>query len=70
MDWLSENLWAGWVSLAVVFGVLELVSLDFDGAIILSHVYPGSFFCRLTHYRSGRDELYEHAQCDLSNEGY
>ena len=28
MDWLSENLWAGWVSLAVVFGALELVSLD------------------------------------------
>ena len=28
MDWLSENLWAGWVSLAVLFGVLELVSLD------------------------------------------
>jgi membrane protein implicated in regulation of membrane protease activity len=28
MDWLSENLWAGWLSLAVLFGVLELVSLD------------------------------------------
>ena len=28
MDWLSENLWAGWLSLAVLFGVLELISLD------------------------------------------
>ena len=28
MDWLSDNLWAGWVSLAVLFGALELVSLD------------------------------------------
>jgi membrane protein implicated in regulation of membrane protease activity len=28
MDWLSDNLWAGWVSVAVVLGVLELISLD------------------------------------------
>jgi membrane protein implicated in regulation of membrane protease activity len=28
MDWLSDNLWAGWLGLAVLFGVLELVSLD------------------------------------------
>ena len=28
MEWLSGNLWAGWLSLAVLFGVLELVSLD------------------------------------------
>src|SRR3954451_5512944 len=28
MDWLSDNLWAGWLALAVLFGVLELVSMD------------------------------------------
>ena len=28
MDWLSDNLWAGWLGLAVLFGALELVSLD------------------------------------------
>ena len=28
MDWLSDNLWAGWLALAVVFGSLELLSLD------------------------------------------
>jgi membrane protein implicated in regulation of membrane protease activity len=28
MDWLNDNLWAGWLGLAVVFGSLELISLD------------------------------------------
>ena len=28
MDWLSDHIWAGWLGLAVVFGVLELLSLD------------------------------------------
>ena len=28
MDWLGDHLWAGWVGLAVLFGALELVSLD------------------------------------------
>ena|SRR6478736_2830352 len=28
MDWLSENGWAAWLSVAVLFGVAELVSLD------------------------------------------
>ena len=28
MDWLSDNLWAGWLTLAVALGALELVSLD------------------------------------------
>jgi membrane protein implicated in regulation of membrane protease activity len=28
MDWLSDNLWAGWLGLAVLFGSLELISLD------------------------------------------
>lgn len=28
MDWLSDNLWAGWLALSVALGALELVSLD------------------------------------------
>jgi membrane protein implicated in regulation of membrane protease activity len=28
VDWLSENAWAAWLALAMVFGVAELVSLD------------------------------------------
>ena len=28
MDWLREHMWESWLALAVVFGVLELVSLD------------------------------------------
>jgi membrane protein implicated in regulation of membrane protease activity len=28
MDWLGENLWAGWLALAIALGVAELFSLD------------------------------------------
>ena len=28
MDWLSDNLWAGWLALAIALGVAELASLD------------------------------------------
>ena len=28
MDWLSDHMWEAWLGLAVLFGVLELVSLD------------------------------------------
>ncbi len=28
MDWLSDHAWEAWLGLAVLFGVLELVSLD------------------------------------------
>jgi len=28
MDWLSDHMWESWLALAVVLGVLELVSLD------------------------------------------
>jgi membrane protein implicated in regulation of membrane protease activity len=28
MDWLNDHLWAGWLTLAVALGALELVSLD------------------------------------------
>ena len=28
MDWLSDNLWAGWLALAIALGAAELASLD------------------------------------------
>jgi len=28
MDWLGDNLWAGWLALAVALGAAELLSLD------------------------------------------
>ena len=28
MEWLGDNLWAGWLGLAIALGVLELFSLD------------------------------------------
>lgn len=28
MEWLNDNLWAGWVALAVALGAAELLSLD------------------------------------------
>ena len=42
MDWLSDNLWAGWVSLAVVLGVLELVSLDLFLAMLAGGALVGA----------------------------
>lgn len=29
MDWLSDNVWAAWLGIAVVLGLAELASLDF-----------------------------------------
>ena len=28
MDWLSDHMWEAWLGLAVLFGVLELISMD------------------------------------------
>ena len=42
MDWLSEHLWAGWLSLAVLFGVLELVSLDLFLAMLAGGAIVGA----------------------------
>ena len=28
MDWLRDHMWEAWLGLAVLFGVLELVSMD------------------------------------------
>jgi membrane protein implicated in regulation of membrane protease activity len=55
MDWLSDHLWAGWLTLAVALGVLELVSLDLflimlaGGAVIGSLValFGGPFALQL-----------------------
>jgi membrane protein implicated in regulation of membrane protease activity len=42
MDWLSDNLWAGWLSLAVLFGVLELISLDLFLAMLAGGAVVGA----------------------------
>ena len=43
MDWLSEHLWAGLAgSLAVLFGVLELVSLDLFLAMLAGGAVVGA----------------------------
>ena len=42
MDWLSDHLWAGWLSLAVVLGVLELVSLDLFLAMLAGGALVGA----------------------------
>ena len=42
MDWLSEHLWAGWLSLAVLFGVLELISLDLFLAMLAGGAIVGA----------------------------
>ena len=42
MDWLSENLWAGWLGLAVVLGSLELLSLDLFLAMLAGGALVGA----------------------------
>ena len=39
MEWLSDNLWAGWLALAIALGVAELASLD----LILLMLAAGAF---------------------------
>ena len=39
MDWLSDNLWAGWLALAFALGVAELASLD----LVLLMLAAGAF---------------------------
>jgi len=53
MDWLSEHLWAGWLSLAVLFGVLELVSLD----LFLAMLAGGAIVGAVTDLLGGSVEL-------------
>jgi len=42
MDWLSENLWAGWLGLSVVLGTLELLSLDLFLAMLAGGALVGA----------------------------
>ena len=42
MDWLSDNLWAGWLGLAVVLGSLELLSLDLFLAMLAGGALVGA----------------------------
>ncbi len=42
MDWLSDNLWAGWLGLAVLFGSLELISLDLFLAMLAGGALVGA----------------------------
>jgi membrane protein implicated in regulation of membrane protease activity len=39
VDWLSDNLWAGWLALAFALGVAELASLD----LVLLMLAAGAF---------------------------
>jgi membrane protein implicated in regulation of membrane protease activity len=42
MDWLGDHIWAGWLALAVLFGVLELVSLDLFLAMLAGGALVGA----------------------------
>jgi membrane protein implicated in regulation of membrane protease activity len=56
MDWLRENVWAAWLTLAAVLGLAELASLDFTllmlaaGAITaggVAAVFPGLLWLQI-----------------------
>ena len=42
MEWLGHNLWAAWLVLAVLLGVLELLSLDMILLMLASGALAGS----------------------------
>ena len=42
MDWLSDHMWESWLALAVVFGVLELLSLDLFLAMLAGGALVGA----------------------------
>ncbi len=42
MDWLNDNLWAGWLGLSVVLGSLELLSLDLFLAMLAGGALVGA----------------------------
>jgi membrane protein implicated in regulation of membrane protease activity len=42
MDWLSDHVWESWLALAVVFGVLELLSLDLFLAMLAGGAIVGA----------------------------
>lgn len=56
MDWLRDNVWAAWLTLAAVLGLAELASLDFTllmlaaGAVTagaVSAVFPGLLWLQI-----------------------
>jgi membrane protein implicated in regulation of membrane protease activity len=53
MDWLSENLWAGWLAAGVVLGSLELLSLD----LFLAMLAGGALVGAVTAMLGGQLEL-------------
>ncbi len=42
MDWLSDHMWESWLALGVVFGVLELLSLDLFLAMLACGALVGA----------------------------
>jgi len=42
MEWLTDNQWAGWLSMAVVLGSLELLSLDLFLAMLAGGAIVGA----------------------------
>jgi membrane protein implicated in regulation of membrane protease activity len=42
MDWVGDYMWASWLALAVLFGVLELVSLDLFLVMLAGGAVVGS----------------------------
>lgn len=42
MDWLGDHVWAGWLGLAVLLGMLELVSLDLFLAMLAGGALVGA----------------------------
>ena len=42
MDWLSDHMWESWLALGVVFGVLELLSLDLFLAMLAGGAVIGA----------------------------
>lgn len=41
-EWVGEHMWAGWLGLAVLFGALELVSLDLVLAMLAGGALVGA----------------------------
>jgi len=59
MDWLRDNMWAAWLTIAAVLGLAELASLDFTllmlaaGALTAAGV--AAFFRGCSGCRSSSD---------------
>jgi len=49
MDWLRDHMWEAWLGLAVLFGVLELISMD----LFLVMLAGGALVCAVTALLGG-----------------